>query len=77
MVNEHYEPSDREEEILELLKEGREDGGPWGRSNPAYLSEQLDERRQYINRSLQNLVAAGWLRKRGKGLYEFVEDPRE
>jgi hypothetical protein len=77
MVNEGYEPSKREEEILELLKQGRDDGEPWGRINPMYATEKLDIRRQYANRSLGNLVTAGWVRKPVQGLYELVEDPRE
>ena len=30
MVNESYEPSDREEAVLEHLKDGRDRGEPWG-----------------------------------------------
>jgi predicted transcriptional regulator len=77
MVNESYEPSEREERILELMVEGRDEGQPWGRVNPMYITENLDIRGQYVNRSLKNLVAAGWVRKPVEGLYEFVEDPRE
>lgn len=77
MVNEGYEPSEREEKVLELLKKGRDTGEPWGRINPMYVTEELDIRRQYANRALGNLVTAGWVRKPVQGLYEFVEDPRE
>lgn len=77
MVNESYEPSEREERILNLLKEGREEGEPWGRVTVKYVSTELEIRRQYINRDLGSLASAGWVIKPVKGLYELVEDPRE
>lgn len=77
MINDEYEPSEREEKILDLLKEGRESGQPWGRVNPMYVTEEIGIRRQYANRALGNLVTAGWVRKPVTGLYELVEDPRE
>ena len=77
VVNEDFEPDDVQEEILDVLKEGREQGEPWGRVNPKYLTEQTSERRQYINRALSGLIDAGWIRQPVRGLYEFVEDPRE
>jgi len=77
VVNEDFEPDDIQEEVLGVLKEGREQGKPWGRANPKYLTEQTSERRQYINRALSGLVDAGWIRQPVRGLYEFVEDPRE
>lgn len=77
MVNDTYRPSDREEEVLELLKEGRDNGEPWGRVNPMYVREELGIKRQYANKALSNLVTAGWVRKPVRGLYEFVADPRE
>jgi hypothetical protein len=77
VVNENFEPNDVQEKILEALKEGREEGKPWGRANPKYLTKQIGERRQYINRDLSGLVDAGWIRQPVRGLYEFVEDPRE
>lgn len=77
MVNEDFEPGGLEEEILELLKEGRQSGEPWGRANPKWISDETGERRQYVNRALKSLVDAGWIRRRATGLYELVEDPRE
>lgn len=77
MANESYEPSSKEEDILDLLKEGREEREPWGRVNPKYVTEALEIRRQYVNDALGNLVTAGWVEKPVTGLYEFVEDPRE
>ncbi|WP_265110759.1 helix-turn-helix domain-containing protein [Halosolutus halophilus] len=77
MVNENFEPNDRQEAILDVLKEGREEGIPWGYANPKRLEEELDTRRQYINRALQGLIDAGWIEKVNRGLYRFVNDPRE
>lgn len=76
VVNESFEPNELQEKILDVLEEGREAGEPWGRANPKYFSESIDERRQYINRALSGLVDAGWVRQPVRGLYEFVEDPR-
>lgn len=77
MVNEEFEPDDRQEAILDVLKEGRAEENPWGYANPKRLEQRLDIRRQYINRSLQGLVDAGWIEKVNRGLYRFVTDPRE
>lgn len=77
VVNESFEPDDLQEEILDVLKQGREVGEPWGRANPKYVTEQTGERRQYVNRALSGLVDAGWIRQPVRGLYEFVDDPRE
>lgn len=77
VVNESYEPGSREEQILDLLKEGRESNNPWGRVNPKYVTERTGMRRQYVSRALGSLEDAGWVRKLATGLYEFVDDPRE
>lgn len=77
MVNEEFEPDERQEAILEILKEGQEEGRPWGYANPKRLEEKLKTRRQYVNRALQGLVDAGWVVKVTRGLYRFNRDPRE
>lgn len=77
MVNEEFEPDERQEAILGVLKEGRDDGRPWGYANPKRLEERIDTRRQYINRALKGLVDAGWVEKVNRGLYRFVADPRD
>jgi len=75
--NENYEPGDREETVLELLKDGREEDEPWGRVNPKYVTDRTGIRRQYVSRALGNLETAGWVEKVATGVYEFVADPRE
>lgn len=77
MANEDYDPNDRQEAILEVLKKGRNEGGPWGYANPKRLEEHIDTRKQYINRDLRSLVDAGWVTRVNRGLYRFVTDPRE
>jgi DNA-binding IclR family transcriptional regulator len=76
MVNERFRPDERQEAILEVLKQGRDKDQPWGYANPKRLEQELDTRRQYINRSLNGLVDAGWVEKVNRGLYRFVADPR-
>jgi predicted transcriptional regulator len=77
MVNEDFDPDERQEAILNVLKEGREEERPWGYANPKRLEERIDIRRQYINRALNGLVDAGWVEKVNRGLYRFVADPRD
>ena len=77
MVNEAFEPNERQESMLNVLKQGREEDEPWGYANPKRFEVELDIRRQYINRALNGLTDAGWVEKVNRGLYRFVEDPRE
>ena len=76
MVNENFQPNERQEAILEVLKDGQNEGKPWGYANPKRLEVEIDTRKQYINRELKGLVDAGWIEKANRGLYRFVEDPR-
>lgn len=77
MVNEHYEPTENDERILEALKKGRDEGEPWGRANRVWLSEQTGLEKGNAEYSLRSLHNAGWIARPARGLYEFVEDPRE
>jgi len=78
MVNENYEPNEREEVVLELFKAGRDNGEPWGRINPLYLRENSDLDKGQVEYALRNLTNAGWIEQLNQGgLYELVEDPRE
>lgn len=77
MVNENYRPNDREERILELFQEGRNEDSPWGRANPLYFRERTDLDKGQVEYALSNLTTAGWIVKLNAGLYEFVEDPRD
>ncbi len=77
MVNENYEPSANDELVLEALKEGREEGHPWGRGNPRWLIDETGLEKGNVEFSLRSLRDAGWVERIARGLYEFVEDPRE
>jgi DNA-binding IclR family transcriptional regulator len=77
MVNENYEPNDREKTILSLFKQGRDTGEPWGRVNPLYLRENSELDKGQVEYALRNLKNAGWVEQLNQGgLYELVEDPR-
>lgn len=68
-VNENYEPDEHDEQVIEVLKEGR--------ANPLHLREKTELRKQRVNDSLERLQSAGWVRKVTRGLYELAGDPRE
>ena len=68
-MNEEYEPSDNEEWVLDVLDEGR--------ATPKYLKDRTGLNNQQVNYALNQLIAAGWVRKITTGLYELVGDPRE
>lgn len=71
-MNTDYDPSDAEETILDVMK-----SEPCGRVNPALLREETDLSKQHVSNSLRQLVAAGWIDKRARALYDLVEDPRD
>ena len=68
MVNEDYDPGENEEYVLAVLKEGRDQNEPWGRVNPLYIREQTDLNKQQVNYALNQLMAAGWVKKITAGL---------
>jgi len=68
-MNEDYTPSENEEYVLDVLKEGR--------ATPHYLKERTGLNNQQVNYALNQLIAAGWVKKITTGLYELVDDPRE
>lgn len=69
MVNENYEPTDREDEIIDVMRDE-------GRANPYLLRDRTGYSKGDVNTALSNLTSAGWVKKVTRGLYEFVEDPR-
>jgi len=78
MVNENYEPNDREGTVIDLFKEGRDSGDPWGRVNPLFLRQNSSLDKGQVEYALRNLKNAGWVKQVNQGgLYEFVDDPRE
>ncbi len=77
MVNENYEPSEKDERVLDALKSGRKDDEPWGRANPRWLIDETGLDKGNVEFCLRNLRSAGWVRRAARGLYELVDDPRE
>jgi len=77
MVNETFEPTDACEAVLDVFKDGRETEDPWGRANPRYVIDETGLEKQNVEYQLRRLQDAGWITKVARGLYEFVEDPRE
>ncbi len=77
MVNERYEPTENDELVLNALKQGRENNDPWGRANPRWLMDETDLEKGNVEFSLRSLRDAGWIKRVSRGLYEFVEDPRD
>ena len=77
MFNETYTPTENDKKILAALKQGRDENMPWGRANRVWLSEQTGLDKGNTEYSLRNLTNAGWIQRPARGLYEFVEDPRE
>jgi DNA-binding transcriptional ArsR family regulator len=77
MVNEEFEPSEECDQVLAVLKDGRERGQPWGRANPRYLIDETGIEKPNVEYYLRRLTDAGWVDRIARGLYEFNEDPRE
>ncbi|MDS0282265.1 MarR family transcriptional regulator [Haloarcula onubensis] len=78
MVNENYEPNDREATVIDLFKQGRDSGDPWGRVNPLFIRQNTSLDKGQVEYALRNLKNAGWIEQVNQGgLYEFVDDPRE
>lgn len=55
--------------VLDVLKEGR--------ANPKWIKEKTGLNDQQVNYALNQLIAAGWVEKLTKGLYELRGDPRD
>lgn len=69
MANERFDPSDDAEAVLSVLKEGR--------ANPKHLMNETGLEKGEVEYALRRLRDAGWISRPSRGLYEFVEDPRE
>jgi len=77
VVNENYDPTPKDEQILAALKDGRDGERPWGRANPRWLIDQTDLDKGNVEFCLRSLRDAGWVERIARGLYELREDPRE
>lgn len=70
MVNPRFEPTEKEDRVLSVLQEEN-------RANPYLLRQETGLGKGDVNTALTRLTSAGWVRKVTRGLYEFVEDPRD
>lgn len=77
MPNEDFEPTEACDRVLDIFKEGRDTPHPWGRANPRYIIDKTGMDKPNVEYQLRRLNDAGWIQKVSRGLYEFVEDPRE
>ena len=77
MVNEDFDPTDRQEKLLAVLTDGRDREEPWGYATVKRFTEETDLRKQYVSRAMDGLLGAGWVEKPYRGLYRFVDDPRK
>jgi len=68
LVNRDYEPTEADEAVLEVLKDGR--------ANPLLIRENTGLSKQRVNDALIRLRTAGWVERVTRGLYELVDDPR-
>ena len=67
-----YNPSDREEAVLEHMKKGRDSDEPWGYTSASVAGEALDMPRQYPSSALSSLHAAGGLRKSSRKVQDWI-----
>jgi len=77
VVNESYEPTEKDERVLNALKDGREQREPWGRANPRWLIDETGLSKSNVEFCLRSLTDAGWVQRVARGCYELVDDPRE
>jgi len=75
--NEDFTPTEDCERVLDVLKQGRDSDEPWGRANPRFVIDETGMEKPNVEYQLRRLKDAGWIRKAARGLYEFVDDPRE
>lgn len=76
------EPADltrTDEAILDVLKRGRGNGGPWGIATKGYLVDETGFSRNSVYNRLEVLTARGHIKTKHEPtrLFEFVNDPRE
>ena len=75
-VNDSHTPGAAEERVLGAFKAEREETGE-SRMSPQMIRERVDDSKQTVNYALSQLTAAGWIDKKSRSVYEFVDDPRE
>jgi hypothetical protein len=69
MPNASYEPDAVGDAVMRVLRDEQ-------RATPGLIRAETDFGRREINNALTDLVAAGWVSKRHRGLYDYEADPR-
>ena len=69
MPNANYEPDAVGDAVMRVLREE-------SRATPGLIRAETEFDRREINNALTDLVAAGWVSKRHRGLYDYEADPR-
>ena len=62
-----YRPDEKEEAVLDILREH-------GRANPMLIRDETDLRKEYVSRALAGLQKAGVVEKVTRGLYDHVPE---
>jgi len=62
-----YQPDEREEAVLDVLREH-------GRATPYLIREETDIRKEYVSRALTGLQKAGVVEQVTRGLYDHVPE---
>jgi len=68
-----------DQDILDVLKDGRDSPGPWGQATKGYLVDETGRSRNSVYNRLEILEAHGHVNELHEGtrLFEFVDDPRD
>jgi len=69
MPNASYEPDAVGDAVMRVLRAEQ-------RATPGLIRAETEFDRREINNALTDLVAAGWVSKRHRGLYDYEADPR-
>jgi hypothetical protein len=69
MPNANYQPDAVGDAVMRVLRDEQ-------RATPGLIRAETDFGRREINNALTDLVAAGWVSKRHRGLYDYEADPR-
>lgn len=70
MLNDSFEPTGGEEDVLSHLKAER-------KARPVDIYNDLDVGETSAQHWIGRLTAAGWITKPKRGIYEYTQDPRE
>lgn len=62
-----------DQEILELMLDGRDDDGPWGFTTPSLVAKIESFSNEYATNRLSMLHAGGLVTKPTKGLYVLTQ----